>query len=61
MQSHVIRAPLARILGLIPIFINPKAPLKQKRYISGFLVLAANEMEKVINNITELTSVVRVN
>lgn len=58
MQSHVIRAPLARIMGLIPMFIDPNATLKEKRDISEYLVVSANEMDKVISNITEVTCAV---
>lgn len=60
MQSHVIRAPLARLMGLIPMFIDPGTTLKEKRDISAYLVLSANEMDQVIRNITDVTSVVAV-
>jgi len=55
MQSHIIRAPLARIMGLIPMFIDPKATVKEKLDISEYLVVSANEMDKVIKNITDAT------
>jgi PAS domain S-box-containing protein len=55
MQSHVIRAPLARIMGLIPMYIDPKTTLKEKQDISAYLVLSANEMDKVIRDITDAT------
>ena len=55
MQSHIIRAPLARIMGLIPIFIDPKTILKEKRNINKYLVPSANEMDRVIKNITAVT------
>jgi PAS domain S-box-containing protein len=61
MQSHVIRAPLARIMGLIPMFIDPKSTLKEKQDISEFLVVSANEMDKVIKNITDATCAASVN
>ncbi|MCC8426349.1 PAS domain S-box protein [Mucilaginibacter sp. UR6-11] len=55
MQSHVIRAPLARIMGLIPMFIDPKTSVKEKRAISVYLVQSANELDQVIRNIIEVT------
>jgi len=61
MQSHVIRAPLARIMGLIPMFIDPKSTIKEKLDISEYLVVSANEMDKVIKNITDATCTASVN
>jgi PAS domain S-box-containing protein len=61
MQSHVIRAPLARIMGLIPMFIDPKATIKEKLNIGKYLVVSANEMDKVIKNITDATCAASVN
>lgn len=55
MQSHVIRAPLARIMGLIPMYIDPNATRKEKLEISQYLVQSADEMDEVIRNITEVT------
>lgn len=55
MQSHVIRAPLARIMGLIPMFTDPLATLQEKREIGEFLIQSANEMDQVIKNITDVT------
>jgi hypothetical protein len=60
MQSHVIRAPLARLMGLIPMYIDPKATLKEKREISTYLVQSAQEMDEVIKNINEVTCTVAV-
>jgi hypothetical protein len=47
-------------MGLIPIFIDPKTSLKEKRSISKYLVLSANEMNKVIKDITDVTSAIAV-
>lgn len=55
MQSHVIRAPLARIMGLIPMFIDPKTTIKEKQDIGEYLVLSTNEMNNVIQQITDAT------
>jgi PAS domain S-box-containing protein len=55
MQSHVIRAPLARIMALIPMFIEPANTAKEKESISEYLILSANEMDKVVRDITDAT------
>jgi PAS domain S-box-containing protein len=55
MQSHIIRAPLARIMGLIPMFIDPKSTISEKLDISKYLMVSASEMDTVIKNITEVT------
>lgn len=61
MQSHIIRAPLARIMGLIPMFVDPMATNQEKQEISKYLLLSANEMDKVIKDITEVTCDIAVN
>jgi len=40
---------------LIPMFIDPNATVKEKQDISEYLLLSANEMDKVIRNITDAT------
>jgi len=60
MQSHVIRAPLARIMGLLPMFSDPKTCRKEKKDILGYLIDSADELDEVIKKISEATSVVAV-
>jgi PAS domain S-box-containing protein len=60
MQSHVIRAPLARVMGLIPMYIDPKATIKDKQLISEYLTQSANEMDEVIKSITDTTCTIMV-
>jgi PAS domain S-box-containing protein len=57
MQSHVIRAPLARIMGLIPMYIDQKITAKERRKISDYLTLSTNELDQVIQNITDATCI----
>lgn len=57
MQSHVIRAPLARIMALIPMFIDRDATIEEKQEISEYLLLSADEMDLVIKNISDKNSV----
>jgi PAS domain S-box-containing protein len=51
MQSHVIRAPLARIMGLVEL-INTTAPDKDETSdILKYLEISANELDEVIRAI----------
>jgi signal transduction histidine kinase len=53
MQSHVIRAPLARIMGLIPLIDNVKeSPVERKKMLE-YLKISSNELDEVIFNITQ--------
>jgi PAS domain S-box-containing protein len=56
MQSHVIRAPLSRIMGLLPMLDKPIKPEQQQ--IHEYLVKSANELDSVIRSITNVTSMV---
>lgn len=56
MQSHVLRAPLARIMGLIPMFIDQNTTISEKHEISEYLLQSVYELDKVIKNITDVTS-----
>jgi PAS domain S-box-containing protein len=55
MQSHVIRAPLSRIMGLLPL-LTIEDPEQQQ--IHDFLISSANELDETIRNITNVTKVV---
>lgn len=52
-QSHLVRAPLARILGLIDIFNNHKNTFSDRRMILGYIENSAKELDKIIHNIVE--------
>jgi PAS domain S-box-containing protein len=53
LQSHVIRAPLARIMGLIHLIKDPNQDGSEKRKTLDYLLLSANELDEVIKTITE--------
>ena len=57
MQSHVVRAPLARILGLISLIKDLKANGIEKEEIMDYLEISANELDLVIREITNKTTV----
>jgi signal transduction histidine kinase len=58
MQSHVIRVPLARIIGLIPLINDVKENTVEREKMLDFLLLSAHELDEVIGNITDKTKVV---
>src|ERR1700744_4242494 len=53
MQSHVIRAPLAKIMGLIPLINDTKENSKEREKMLEYLKSSANELDEVIGNIIE--------
>ena len=57
MQSHVIRAPLARIMGLLELFKNSKMNSEEKEQAFEYLRLSAEELDQVIRSISEKTHV----
>ncbi len=57
MQSHVVRAPLARIMGLIQIFKDTNSAEEEKEKALDYILLSANELDDVIKEITHKTKV----
>ena len=51
-QSHIIRAPLTRIMGLIPL-INESTDQADKAQMLEYLMLSAHELDDVIKDITD--------
>lgn len=52
-QSHVVRAPLSRLMGLIDIFNTEENNEEEKRAILSYILVSANELDDVIKNISE--------
>ncbi len=52
MQSHMFRAPLARILGLLPM-LETQISDEDKTEILSYLNISANELDDVVKKITE--------
>ncbi|HTD98200.1 MAG TPA: PAS domain-containing protein [Mucilaginibacter sp.] len=55
MQSHIIRAPLARIMGLVQIIKDTKRDTAEKKKTLDYLLSSANELDRVIREITDKT------
>ncbi|MCR8556523.1 PAS domain S-box protein [Mucilaginibacter sp. BJC16-A38] len=57
MQSHVIRAPLARIMALIPLAVDEQTNAVDRKQILDYLQTSATELDEVIGDITNKTAV----
>jgi hypothetical protein len=51
-QSHVVRAPLARIMALIDLFDIAKDDDMDERTILDYLMASAKELDEAVKNIT---------
>ncbi|MEO6148745.1 MAG: PAS domain S-box protein, partial [Mucilaginibacter sp.] len=56
MQSHTVRAPLSRIMGLIQL-VKVAAGDDENEKILEYILASANELDKIINSITDKTRV----
>jgi len=56
LQSHVIRAPLARIMGLIQLINDPDQDMVEKKNTLNYLLTSAHELDEVIRTITDKTN-----
>lgn len=52
-QSHVVRAPIARIMGLIQLFVNELTKQNEKKMILQMLMETSLEVDAVLKNIVE--------
>jgi PAS domain S-box-containing protein len=57
-QSHVVRAPLARIMGLVNIIKEMNVNNTEEQEIFDYMLLSANELDEAIRNITHKTKLV---
>jgi PAS domain S-box-containing protein len=56
MQSHLIRGPLVRIMGLIPLIEDTKGLSDEMREMLKFLSVSARELDEVIQDIIQKTN-----
>lgn len=52
MQSHVVRAPLARLMGLMDLF---KTDCDEKEKVIEYMISSARELDEVIRGITDIS------
>lgn len=53
-QSHIVRAPLCRIMGLIPLLEDSQ--LAEKKEILDYILTSAYELDDVIRKITDVSN-----
>ncbi|MES2455877.1 MAG: PAS domain S-box protein [Bacteroidota bacterium] len=58
LQSHVVRAPLARILGLIPLISNSEETAEEKSEMLQLMLMSAKDLDRVIIDITNKTEII---
>ncbi|MHB8209356.1 PAS domain S-box protein [Mucilaginibacter sp.] len=56
-QSHVVRAPLARIMGLIPLVKDLQEDNDLRDQMFEYLISSANELDEMIKSITDKTRI----
>ena len=56
MQSHVIRAPLSRIMGLTELMRNTDLTIEDRNTTIEYLLQSAHELDEVIKGITLKTT-----
>ena len=56
-QSHIVRAPLSRIMGLIPLLTGPCDNINEREKMLQYILLSAHELDEVIKNITDKSRV----
>ncbi len=56
-QSHIVRAPLARLMGLIDVVSDISVSNEEKLTALDYILLSANELDDVIKAITDKTRV----
>jgi len=54
-QSHIVRAPLTRIMGLIPLINDANENNDEKKKMLEYILTSANELDDVIKHITDKT------
>lgn len=59
MQSHVVRAPLARIIGLVNVIKEMEGDIVEKEKMLDYVIISANELDEVIKSITLKTDGVK--
>ncbi|MDB5129734.1 PAS domain S-box protein [Mucilaginibacter sp.] len=55
-QSHIVRAPLSRIMGLVPLINDAKNVSPETATMLQYLLASANELDEAIKSITDKTT-----
>jgi CheY-like chemotaxis protein len=60
-QSHVVRAPLARMLGIVSMIEDTAVSGEQRSFFLEQLKVSANEMDDIVRNIVKETETIKFN
>jgi PAS domain S-box-containing protein len=60
-QSHVVRAPLARLMGLVNLLSEEEIGTDERKTYSKLVMDSATELDKIIRDITEKTEQININ
>ncbi len=60
-QSHIARAPLARLIALIPMLNNEENSPEDRDKILGYMLTSANELDEIIKSITDKAKIEQFN
>ena len=56
-QSHIVRAPISRIMGLVSLITNPKESESEKQLMLDYILESVYELDEVVRNITDKSRV----
>jgi len=56
-QSHIVRAPLSRIMGLLPMIKDLNEPTEEREKMFAYLMSSADELDEMIKSITDKTRI----
>jgi PAS domain S-box-containing protein len=56
LQSHIVRAPLTRIMGLVHLLKDPLAGDEDRKTAYDYLLISADELDDVIKKITDTSN-----
>ena len=60
-QSHVVRAPIARLMGLIDLIKHPASDEQLKSELLGYILESAHELDDIVREITLKTEEIDLN
>ena len=61
MQSHIVRAPLARLMGLVDLMKEPRENIEEEQKVLEYILISARELDYVIKEIIDKSIVTQRN
>jgi len=56
-QSHIVRAPISRIMGLVPLICNPRETESERQLMLDYILTSVYELDEIVRNITDKSRV----